>query len=212
MANLVLINDNELRRRLRGHGFRPDGPITDTTREVYFRKLQRLDNTRSTPPSNTARTSVLIPSVPDRSSLGTNTIPLARVPATTTSSTVNRLTINRYGEYINPRGPRLPALNHPPDDIMTRQNPREDVFASDPIIHGIFGVLRMCYHPHIYVCIGSLGNLFLANFNDSSHITSDVCFVCQDGVVLYASRALLVTCCPQTMYLLYNTSGILSLQ
>jgi len=141
MANLVLINDNELRRRLRGHGFRPDGPITDTTREVYFRKLQRLDNTRP-PPSNAARTSALIPR--DRSSLGTNTIPLARVPATTTSPTVNRLTIHSYGECINPRGARLPALNHPPDDIMTRQNPREDIPASDPIIHGIFGALRMC--------------------------------------------------------------------
>jgi len=60
------------------------------------------------------------------------------------------------------------------------------------------------------LCTGSLGNLFLANYNDSSHVTSDVCFVFQDGIVLYASRALLVTCSPQMIQLLYHTTGIWS--
>jgi len=47
MANFIVINDNTLRQRLRQHGFRPDGPITDTTRDVYLRKLQQLDNART---------------------------------------------------------------------------------------------------------------------------------------------------------------------
>ena len=58
------------------------------------------------------------------------------------------------------------------------------------------------------VYTGSLGNRFLANFNDSTHVTSDVCFVSSlDGTLLYASRALLVTSCPGMTQLLYNTSG-----
>ena len=46
MANFVVLNDNTLRQRLRQFGFRPDGPITETTRDVYVRKLQRLERTR----------------------------------------------------------------------------------------------------------------------------------------------------------------------
>lgn len=43
MAHFVVLNDNTLRRRLRQYGFKPDGPITDTTRDVYVRKLQQLE-------------------------------------------------------------------------------------------------------------------------------------------------------------------------
>lgn len=50
MANFVVLNDSTLRQRLRQFGFRPDGPITDTTRDVYVRKLQRLERSRGTQP------------------------------------------------------------------------------------------------------------------------------------------------------------------
>lgn len=62
------------------------------------------------------------------------------------------------------------------------------------------------------VYLGSLGNRFLVNFNDRTHVTSDVCFITMDGTLVFASRALLVTSCPGMLQLLYNTSGTISQQ
>lgn len=141
MANLVLINDNELRRRLRGHRFKPDGPITNTTREVYFRKLQRLDNAR-TPPTSAAAEALALNSP----SQGISPFGRLAQHATTVSPTPHRF---RHGEHIaiTSRGARLPALSHSQSDVSTSL--REDAPRIAPIIHGI-GILK-CANTHIVV-------------------------------------------------------------
>ena len=125
MANFVVLNDNTLRQRLRQYGFRPDGPITETTRDVYVRKLQRLERTRGAQPNTfgnvtPAQTAPTEAPTPIRTSLQ----PLTNRPLFSFTSTT----------------PRSPALqsNHHHDELVARSAPPGNISTppSNHIVHG----------------------------------------------------------------------------
>ena len=128
MANFVVLNDNTLRQRLRQFGFRPDGPITETTRDVYVRKLQRLERTRG------AQSNALA-----------NATPAQRVIAQQYTAPVldalfpRGATATPHSNTQSAFGPaRSPALqnNHHQGELVARSSPSGDTSRSSNVVHG----------------------------------------------------------------------------
>ena len=113
MANFVVLNDNTLRQRLRQFGFRPDGPITETTRDVYIRKLQRLESTRGAQ---------------------LNATPAQRVGGLFARGTIATppFTFSTLG--FGP--PPVLQSNHHQSELVARSSPSRDTSRSGNIVHG----------------------------------------------------------------------------
>ena len=135
MANFVILNDNTLRQRLRQFGFRPDGPITDTTRDVYVRKLQRLERTRG------AQSNTLANATPAQTAI-TLTVQRAiqlQHPApvfgTALGATPHSNTFSTQSAFGHTR---LPALqnNYHQSELVARSSPLEDTSRSSSVVHG----------------------------------------------------------------------------
>ena len=124
MANFVVLNDNTLRERLRKFGFRPDGPITNTTRDVYVRKLQRLESS-----SRGAQSNALANATPVQTAIAPMVFRTA-VPAQGTVATPSSSIFSSFG--------RCPALqsNHHESQLTARSAPSGDTSRSSSIVHG----------------------------------------------------------------------------
>ena len=138
MASYVVINDNTLRQRLRQFRFKPDGPITDTTRDVYVRKLQQLERAArrgqsSALASATPAQASVMPSVQSEQ-FAPRTFNLHQPPSNFTSNATphTRSTLSANSS------PRLAALqiNHHQNELVARSAPSEDTNRSSTIIHG----------------------------------------------------------------------------
>ena len=137
-TNFVVINDNTLRQRLRQFNFRPDGPITDTTRDVYVRKLQQLERTRG------GQLSALANTTPAQTSIS-SMIPfqLEQSIAQASPHPVNNATPQPSTFFARPiipaiRQVRPPAsqVNHHQGELVARSAPSEDADRSNNIVHG----------------------------------------------------------------------------
>lgn len=137
MANFVVINDNTLRQRLRQFGFRPDGPITDTTRDVYVRKLQQLERTRGGQTNTTsAQTTFPIPfQFEQLAPRTTSPRHQGNINSNATAHLSNRSSLSAAGPAILPLIPPL-QVNHHQDELVARSAPSEDTNRSGAIVHG----------------------------------------------------------------------------
>lgn len=136
MANYVVINDNTLRQRLRQFGFRPDGPITDTTRDVYVRKLQQLERNARGVLTAPAQTSVQPSMLSFQSEqFASRTLTVHQPLNIFTSATPHPDTSFTLSTHGSPRSPAL-QVNHRQDVLVARSAPSEDANRSSTIVHG----------------------------------------------------------------------------
>ena len=127
MANFVVLNDNTLRQRLRQFGFKPDGPITETTRDVYVRKLQRLESTRGAQ-SNTLANVTPASTPAQRGAIGTGLF--ARGSIATPPSSSDTFLTSLFGQA------RLPVFQNNQSELIARSSPSRDTSRSGNIVHG----------------------------------------------------------------------------
>ena len=132
MANYVVINDSTLRQRLRQFGFKPDGPITDTTRDVYVRKLQQLERA-----ARGGQPSALATPAQTSSMFTLHTItphqPSSIFTSNATPHPGTRSTLSTLG---SPRRSPASLVNHRQDVLVARSAPSEDTNRPSTIVHG----------------------------------------------------------------------------
>lgn len=129
-TNFVVINDNTLRQRLRQFNFRPDGPITDTTRDVYVRKLQQLERTRG------GQLSALANATPIPFQLEQSIAQASPHPVNNATPQPSTLSARPIIPAIRQVRPPASQVNHHQGELVVRSAPSEDANRSNNIVHG----------------------------------------------------------------------------